>query len=510
MTHRTFLRFLVFVAMVVAMSAQGVSAGAQSPAEVPVGWENDEGSDPSDRLPAEPDERNRDRETDPPGPSDDTPKRPPSSDDAEPVPGDDSEVPSDQEPGHEVGLFAPSVTVTPNTDLHHNDVVTVSGSGFSPGAFVGVTQCRDGGASLENCDTWAVAFVEANPSGTWSTPFTVRRIIGIGMQAFDCNTAPGCAIGAANLDSPGYSEAAITPISFVDEPPPPPAIATVDPDTSLTHLQRVRVEGSGFTPNAPVFINQCLADMMDCNWGGAIGMADASGDLVVDDVIVQRVVGTHGAQYVDCLDAPCVLAVQGHTPIEWIELPLEFADVPLPPPATVAVSPATFLKDGQTVDVDGSGYGPGLDVVVLQCTIDSGFFNFNCNFGPTVEVAPDGTFETTIAVSRHLPGGVDCAEVGACVIAAFSYEDVLSIGGTPIDFRTPATGQQPPPIENTGVRASGTLAMTGATPSSLAWVGFMVLALGAALAVSAQQRCERGGRRDAGGEALSPLSGDPG
>ena len=38
----------------------------------------------------------------------------------------------------------PALTVTPSTGLAEGDVVTITGSGFSPGASVGVSQCRDG------------------------------------------------------------------------------------------------------------------------------------------------------------------------------------------------------------------------------------------------------------------------------------------------------------------------------------------------------------------------------
>src|SRR5918996_4829730 len=176
----------------------------------------------------------------------------------------------------------PLVSVTPAVDLVHGQVVTVTGSGFTPNASIGMAQCDATGTDTSDCDLSNVAYTTADAAGGWSTSFTVRRVIHTSSATIDCGAAPGtCVISASNLANIG-GEDALAPISFDPSvPPPPPPVVGVAPSTDLVHGQVVTVTGSGFTPNASIGMAQCDAtgtDTSDCDLSNvAYTTADAAG-----------------------------------------------------------------------------------------------------------------------------------------------------------------------------------------------------------------------------------------
>ncbi len=111
---------------------------------------------------------------------------------------------------------------------------------------------------------------------------------------------------------------------------------------------------------------------------------------------------------------------------------------------TVAVTPGTGLTDGQTVEVTGSGFGPGSQVAVGECrtgaTSDS-----DCSVAGALVATADstGAFTTPFTVSRILTIGastVDCSTAGSCVIAAGELPSLTTFATTPISF-----APHPPP-----------------------------------------------------------------
>ena len=116
----------------------------------------------------------------------------------------------------------PALTVTPSTGLADGDVVTITGSGFSPGAGVGVSQCRDGSIGGADCDFAVAKFPNADGSGGFSIEYTVAEQISAGAAGpLDCGSAAGvCAIGAVS-NTRGREENAAIPLTFGAPPPSP-------------------------------------------------------------------------------------------------------------------------------------------------------------------------------------------------------------------------------------------------------------------------------------------------
>ena len=379
----------------------------------------------------------------------------------------------------------PTIAIEPNDDLGYFTSATVTGSGFVSGEPVNIVECpATGGSAPGACVPLAFTFADA--SGEIDHEVTLRRLIGFLPEHIDCIDLPGCVIAVQPFGgslAPGNVALSFDPTV----PQPPPPTITIEPSGPLTHLQRIDIVGSGFAPNSFLSVRQCVQDAFECNFASGFAETDATGSFTIDDFMVQRVVGTHAAEFTDCLDEPCVLRIQGFDPLSSAELLLSFADVPLPPTPQVTVDPSTDLAESQSVNVSGSGFGPGLTVNVVQCSADSTFFDFDCNFGPVVNTDGDGSFETTTTVSRFIlafPTPIDCAQPGRCVVAAFSYDDVLSSTGIPIAF-DPEPDTSPPivggSIEGAGASGSATLPVTGPDATMPLRDGLAILAIGIVL-----------------------------
>ena len=126
------------------------------------------------------------------------------------------------------------------------------------------------------------------------------------------------------------------------------------------------------------------------------------------------------------------------------------------PPCTpkLTATPHARLRNGQNITVTGSGFAPGVFVLVLECqagaTDQSG-----CDFGVAAGVGqPDasGVFTITVTVDRLIQPDttvIDCATPGACILAAVPDDgDTIQAAG-PITFKnvplpsltvSPATG----------------------------------------------------------------------
>lgn len=121
---------------------------------------------------------------------------------------------------------------------------------------------------------------------------------------------------------------------------------------------------------------------------------------------------------------------------------------PSPTPTAVAsrhpavtVAPATGLSDGQVVSVTGTGFSPGLSLVVVQC-VDRGTATGpgDCNLGAMTAVTSDaaGTVHARLTVTRG-PFGTPpllCTGTTRCLVSV--NEAVLQPkeqAGTPITFR---------------------------------------------------------------------------
>ena len=66
--------------------------------------------------------------------------------------------------------------MTPSTGLRDGQVVTISGSGFRPTAFVSVLQCESVAASAP-CDYDTATAVAVAPDGTFSLSYAVSALL---------------------------------------------------------------------------------------------------------------------------------------------------------------------------------------------------------------------------------------------------------------------------------------------------------------------------------------------
>jgi hypothetical protein len=138
---------------------------------------------------------------------------------------------------------APAMTIAPDSDLVDFQQVTVSGSGYTPGATIGIVQCIDDPGGQENCDLSTLGYTSADAGGAFSAPFEVQRLITVQGAEVDC--APdACSVGAGNISD--FAEAAAAPLTFDPNVPPAPRLAIdseLDGSGSFTRAGDATVSG---------------------------------------------------------------------------------------------------------------------------------------------------------------------------------------------------------------------------------------------------------------------------
>jgi hypothetical protein len=162
----------------------------------------------------------------------------------------------------------PTATVTPSDGLADRQLVTVTGSGFSPNADVAIAECPSGTDLFANCSPYGWRGVRADANGDVSATLRVDRTLDVYTNsptptAVDCATsADPCEIVMGN--SSDFLEVARTPVTFdPDATPLPGPSATVTPSTNLIDGQSVTIDGDGFTPGTQTLVVQCAAGGAD-------------------------------------------------------------------------------------------------------------------------------------------------------------------------------------------------------------------------------------------------------
>lgn len=152
---------------------------------------------------------------------------------------------------------APTVQAQPSTNVADGQVITVTGSGFSPGATIVVIECQAGATSESGCDLSTYETTTASSSGGFSTPYIASRYLQLGgpiPTTLDCAVVGACVLAAANLSD--YAEAASTPLSFDPSAPTPPPLAlggSLAPTGTVDHKTGVATLSGTVTCNRPVF-----------------------------------------------------------------------------------------------------------------------------------------------------------------------------------------------------------------------------------------------------------------
>jgi hypothetical protein len=111
----------------------------------------------------------------------------------------------------------PSLTANPSAQLADGQTITVTGSGFTPDTVVGMAECESGTSGEAGCDLSTVQEVFSDNTGSFSTPYTVTRMLALEGTSIDCALTP-CLIGAADVSD--YSVEASASIGFNPNIPP--------------------------------------------------------------------------------------------------------------------------------------------------------------------------------------------------------------------------------------------------------------------------------------------------
>ena len=156
----------------------------------------------------------------------------------------------------DVVIVPPVMTATPSTGLEDGQTITVTGRGFSSRDELVVSECAAGSTDGSECvaeDGLGNAVeVEANRHGRFTITFNVARIITLLDGTVDCSQAPGCVIGAIDLESETEDVTSMVPIAFDPNGKPLPPLnleVHVDPTATIGPATRTKgnsiaVEGS--------------------------------------------------------------------------------------------------------------------------------------------------------------------------------------------------------------------------------------------------------------------------
>jgi hypothetical protein len=108
----------------------------------------------------------------------------------------------------------PRLTVQPASQLVDGQLVTIAGSGFTPGATIRVSECL--ASDVNRCNPFTEAFPTPDQAGAFSYTFKVRREIKVtpgSPEVTDCGASPGrCVFFAVNIAN--AAERASAPFAF--------------------------------------------------------------------------------------------------------------------------------------------------------------------------------------------------------------------------------------------------------------------------------------------------------
>jgi hypothetical protein len=107
----------------------------------------------------------------------------------------------------------PAVSVSPSTGLVDGQVVTVTGSGYTPNSSLGMVQCVAGADSIDDCDGTTATSFSADATGGFRKPLTVRRVISHNVgQLTDCAEPGSCVVASVYIH--GFQGLATAPLHF--------------------------------------------------------------------------------------------------------------------------------------------------------------------------------------------------------------------------------------------------------------------------------------------------------
>jgi acetyl esterase/lipase len=206
---------------------------------------------------------------------------------------------------------------------------------------------------------------------------------------------------------------------------------SVTPAAGLADGGTVRATGAGLN-GWPVLV-QCGADpagIADCDWATVTALELGAGGTFAVDHQVFALIRTEAGGAIDCRVAGrCVLVASsflGPDPLaDGASAALAFDQAaPLLPAPAITLTPATALRDGQQVRIDGRAFGHRRSsrVQVYQCGPEPSFETCRPLTEMGVEPGPGGSFSVGARVWHVIRTGgqeIDClAPEGSCLVVA--------------------------------------------------------------------------------------------
>lgn len=355
--------------------------------------------------------------------------------------------------------LAPSVTATPSTGLIAGDAVTITGSNFTPGDSVYAIECLTTASSQAGCDLATTTPITVGTDGTLpSTTFHVESgTVGTGTCGTTAADVSNCDITVATATG---TDAGTTAITFAVAGAVGPTVV-VTPSTGLINNEQVAITGSGFSGGSTVAIVECIATATtaagcDIPASPVTAVVNADGTLPSTNFAVQTGAIGNGTCGTSATDLNCAIVIGTLTGVLVADTLVTFALVP-----SVTVTPATALKNGDSVAITGSDFTAGLSVYAVEC-LASATGQAGCDIATAtpITVGTDGTLPSTqFKVATGTIGNGTCgtttANANDCVINVATAAGT-DAGTTPIAF-TIAVVVHPAPkaIRTTGAIIPG-------------------------------------------------------
>ena len=202
---------------------------------------------------------------------------------------------------------------------------------------------------------------------------------------------------------------------------------TITPNTGLTSNQAVTIAGSGFSPGASLAAVECIGTATttagcDLNAINPISVT-ATGTFTVTFYVQTGTIG-NGTCGTSAADANCLIAVGTLAGTLVASGPITFATASSTPTGpSITVTPATGLKNGDTVTITGSGFTPGDSLFALEClTKATSAAGCDTTGATPITANSDGTLaSTTFKVVAGAIGtgtcGTSASDLTGCVIS---------------------------------------------------------------------------------------------
>ena len=332
----------------------------------------------------------------------------------------------------------PSAAAVPNTNLATGQIITVSGSGFSPNATIAVIECDSSPTGPADCDLSTDLYVQATTAGTFITYYTAQRIITVSSRGrIDCAQPLACVLGVGNLAN--MPQGTLVPIAFdPNAPPPAPPSASAVPSSGLVSGQIITVSGSGFNPSATIAVLECVSSatgLDDCDPSTDVFLQPTAAGTFITLFTAQRIITVSSGGRIDCAQPQaCVLGVGNpyiyNSPQEAF-VPIAFdPNGPLPQPPSASAVPNSALAPGQIITVSGSSFNPKAPIVVVECdSSPKGPADCDLSTELYVQATTAGTFITYYTAQRFITvssrSRIDCAQPDTCVL---SVGNLYSVG----------------------------------------------------------------------------------